>query len=147
MPILTAPQRAHREVLSVSRELKVFCGNACRDLAQSVCEHLKLPLGNCTVQRFANGEVRVQIEENVRGTDVFVIQSTSEPVNEHLMELLILIDALRRASAGEIAAVVPFFGYARQDRKDQPRVPITAKLVANLITTAGADRVVTMDLH
>jgi len=131
----------------VPRELKVFSGSACRDLALSVCEHLKLPLGNCLTQRFANGEVRIQIEENVRGADVFLIQSTSEPVNEHLMELLIMMDALRRASAGEITAVIPFFGYARQDRKDQPRVPITAKLVANLITTAGADRVVTMDLH
>ena len=141
------PQRSHREVTSVPRELKVFSGSACRDLALSVCEHLKLPLGNCLTQRFANGEVRIQIEENVRGADVFLIQSTSEPVNEHLMELLIMMDALRRASAGEITAVIPFFGYARQDRKDQPRVPITAKLVANLITTAGADRVVTMDLH
>jgi len=127
--------------------LAVFSGNANVPLASAICRCLKVPLCDCDVGRFSEGEIRVKINENVRGKDVFVIQPTSPPPNDHLMELLIMIDALRRASARRITAVVPYYGYARQDRKDQPRVPITAKLVANLITTAGANRVLTMDLH
>lgn len=116
-------------------------------LAQSIARHLKVPLGDLTLSRFSEGEIRVKINENIRGKDVFIIQPTCPPPNETLMELLILLDAIRRASAQRITAVMPYFGYARQDRKDQPRVPITAKLVANLITAAGANRVLTMDLH
>ncbi|MDI3316221.1 MAG: ribose-phosphate pyrophosphokinase [Bacillota bacterium] len=127
--------------------LKIFSGNANPHLAQEICDYLKVPLGNVEVGRFSNGEIRVSIRENVRGIDVFVVQPTSQPVNDNLMELLILIDALRRASAGRITAVVPFYGYARQDRKTRGREPITAKLVANLITVAGANRVLTVDLH
>jgi ribose-phosphate pyrophosphokinase len=129
------------------RELKVFTGNANAMLARSICEHLKIRLGEATVSCFSDGEIRVRIDENVRGADVFVIQSCCEPINSSIMELLIMIDALKRSSASRITAVIPYFGYARQDRKDQPRVPITAKLMADLITTAGADRVLTMDLH
>ncbi len=128
-------------------KLSVFTGNAHRKLAEDICEHLGIPLGDALVGRFSDGEVRVKINENVRGKDVFVIQPTCPPANDNLMELLIMIDALKRASAKRITAVMPYYGYARQDRKDQPRVPITAKLVANLITVAGADRVLTMDLH
>ncbi|HOV60055.1 MAG TPA: ribose-phosphate pyrophosphokinase [Candidatus Hydrogenedentes bacterium] len=127
--------------------MKIFCGNASRTLAQGICNHLGVPVGNAIVSTFSDGEIRVQILEHVRGRDVFLINSTSPPVNNHLMELLILIDAARRASAGRITAVVPYFGYARQDRKDKARVPITAKLVANLISAAGADRLLTVDLH
>jgi ribose-phosphate pyrophosphokinase len=116
-------------------------------LASAICGYLKVRLSHCLVGRFSEGEIRVKINENIRGKDVFVVQPTCPPPNDTLMELLIMIDALRRASARRITAVMPYFGYARQDRKDQPRVPITAKLVANLITTAGADRVLTMDLH
>ena len=129
------------------RELRIFSGNANLALARSICEHLKIRLGEATVSCFSDGEIRVRIDENVRGADVFVIQSCSEPINSSIMELLIMIDALKRSSASRITAVIPYFGYARQDRKDQPRVPITAKLMADLITTAGADRVLTMDLH
>ena len=129
------------------RELKIFSGNANLALARSICEHLKIRLGEATVSSFSDGEIRVRVDENVRGADVFVIQSCSEPINSSIMELLIMIDALKRSSASRITAVIPYFGYARQDRKDQPRVPITAKLMADLITTAGADRVLTMDLH
>jgi ribose-phosphate pyrophosphokinase len=125
----------------------LFSGNGHRAFAQAVAEAMGLPLGDMTVGRFSEGEIRVKINQNVRGRDVFVIQPTCPPVNENLMELLIMLDALRRASARRITAVLPYFGYARQDRKDQPRVPITAKLVANLITVAGANRVLTMDLH
>ena len=128
-------------------DLMVFCGNANRELATSIGAYLQVPLGEILVGRFSEGEVRVKIEQDVRGRDVFLIQPTCPPVNDHLMELLIMIDAFRRASARRITAVVPYYGYARQDRKDQPRVPITAKLVANLIAGAGADRVLTMDLH
>jgi len=127
--------------------MNIFTGNANPRLAQEICRYLKIPLGDAIVTTFSEGEVRVKINENVRGKDVFIVQPTCTPVNNNLMELLILIDALKRASAKRITAVLPYFGYARQDRKDQPRVPITAKLVANLITTAGADRVLTMDLH
>ncbi len=127
--------------------LAVFSGNAHRKLAEDICSHLGIPLGDALVSRFSDGEVRVKINENVRGKDVFVIQPTCPPANDNLMELLIMIDALKRASAKRITAVIPYYGYARQDRKDQPRVPITAKLVANLLTVAGANRVLTMDLH
>ena len=131
----------------MNRELKIFSGNANPSLAQEIAVYLGQKLGEATVSSFSDGEVRVKIDENVRGADVFVVQSCCQPVNDSLMELLIIIDALKRSSANRITAVVPYFGYARQDRKDQPRVPITAKLVADLITTAGADRVLSMDLH
>jgi ribose-phosphate pyrophosphokinase len=127
--------------------LLIFSGNANKDLALKICKFLKIDLGNASVDKFTDGEIRVKINENVRGHDVFVIQSTSCPSNDNLMELLIMIDALKRASAQRITAVLPYFGYARQDRKDQPRVPITAKLVANVLTVAGADRILTVDLH
>ncbi|HEX6989214.1 MAG TPA: ribose-phosphate pyrophosphokinase, partial [Bacillota bacterium] len=133
-------------VLGGSR-LKIFSGNATPDLAREIAEHLGTTLGEIEVDRFSNGEVRVIVNESVRGADVFVVQSTCEPVNDALMELLIMIDAFRRASARRITAVIPFYGYARQDRKTRGREPITAKLVANLIATAGADRVLSMDLH
>jgi ribose-phosphate pyrophosphokinase len=131
----------------VNRELKLFTGNANPSLAKEISAYLGLELGHATVTTFSDGEVRVKIDENVRGADVFVMQSCCEPVNTSIMELLIMIDALKRSSATRITAVIPYFGYGRQDRKDQPRVPITAKLVADLITTAGAHRVLTMDLH
>lgn len=127
--------------------MNIFAGNANPELAREICKYLKIPLGDALVTAFSEGEIRIKINENVRGKDVFIVQPTCPPVNNNLMELLILIDALRRASAKRITAVLPYFGYARQDRKDQPRVPITAKLVANLITTAGADRILTVDLH
>jgi len=127
--------------------LAIFSGNANLELAKAICEHLNVSLTNVLVARFSEGETRVEIKENIRGKDVFIIQPTSPPPNENLMELLVLIDAARRASADRITAVLPYYGYARQDRKDQPRVPITAKLVANLIVAAGANRVLTMDLH
>src|SRR6187431_2019356 len=127
--------------------MKLMTGNANRALALSIADYLELPLTDASVRRFADEEIFVEIHENVRGEDVFVVQSTGYPVNDNLMELLICIDALRRASAKRITAVIPYFGYARQDRKPGPRTPISAKLVANLITTAGADRVLTMDLH
>ncbi len=133
--------------MSYHPALKIFTGNANRPLAESICKAIGLPLGEATVTSFPDGESFVKINENVRGYDVFLIQSTCPPSNHHLMELLIMIDAAKRASAHRITAVVPFYGYARQDRKDQPRVPITAKLVANLLTAAGANRVLTMDLH
>ena len=127
--------------------MKLICGNSNRPLAEAIAAHMRVPLAECNVRRFADEEVFVEIQENVRGDDVYVIQSTSYPANDNLMELLVLIDALRRSSAGRITAVIPYFGYARQDRKSSPRTPITAKLVANMITQAGADRVLTMDLH
>ena len=127
--------------------IKLLAGNSNPALAQGIADHLKRPLAKAVVRRFADMEVFVEIQENVRGADCFVIQSTSFPANDHLMELLIIIDALRRSSARRITAVVPYFGYARQDRKPGPRTPISAKLVANLITRAGADRVMTLDLH
>ena len=131
----------------MNHEMKVFTGNSNRGLAEEICRHLKIPLGEALVSTFSDGEVMVQINENVRGRDIFVIQSFSNPVNNHIMELLIMLDAFKRASAYRITAVIPYYGYARQDRKVQPRVPITAKLVADLITTAGADRALTIDLH
>ena len=127
--------------------MKLVSGNSNRPLAEAIAAYLNLPLTKCSVRRFADMEVFVEIQENVRGEDVFVVQSTSFPTNDHLMELLIIIDALRRASARRVTAVMPYFGYARQDRKPGPRTPISAKLVANLIERAGADRVMTVDLH
>jgi len=128
-------------------DLKLFSGNANRALAEEIAKALQLTLSDAEVSRFSDGEVRVQINENVRGTDVFVIQPTCPPVNDNLMELLIMIDALKRASARRITAVLSYYGYGRQDRKDQPRVPITSKLVADLLTSAGVDRVLALDLH
>ncbi len=127
--------------------IKIFTGNANRELVKNICQELGNTLGACDVTHFSDGEINVNIGETVRGCDVFIIQSTNTPVNDNLMELLILIDAVKRASAGRINAVIPYYGYARQDRKTKAREPITAKLVANLLTTAGADRVVGMDLH
>jgi ribose-phosphate pyrophosphokinase len=127
--------------------MKLVAGNSNRPLAEAIAAYLKIPLSRCIVRRFADMEIFVEVQENVRGEDVFIIQSTSAPANDHLMELLIIIDALRRASARRITAVIPYFGYARQDRKPGPRTPISAKLVANMIDRAGADRVLTLDLH
>lgn len=129
------------------KDIKIFAGNSNRSLAEEIAAKIGLPLGASNVGRFSDGEIAISINEVVRGSDTFIIQSTCTPVNDNLMELLILIDALRRASAGRITAVIPYYGYARQDRKAKARDPISAKLVANLITTAGADRVLTMDLH
>jgi ribose-phosphate pyrophosphokinase len=128
-------------------ELKIFSGRAHPALAAEICDYLKLPLGQLTLYNFSDGENYCQIDENVRGADVFVLQPTCSPVNEHVMELLILLDAFRRSSASRITAVMPYFGYARQDKKDKPRVPIAAKLMADLLTASGADRILTMDLH
>jgi ribose-phosphate pyrophosphokinase len=127
--------------------VKIFSGTSNPPLARAICAGIGMELGKCTVNAFPDGETFVKIEENVRGEDVFLVQSTSPPTNHHLMEMFIMMDALRRASASRITAVLPFYGYARQDRKDQPRVPITAKLVANLLVAAGASRVLAMDLH
>ena len=127
--------------------LKIFSGSSNPALASDVCKYLGIPLGGAKIERFPDGEKAVRVEDDVRGRDCFVVQSTCEPVDEHLIELLIFLDCLRRASASRITAVIPYFGYARQDRKDEGRVPITAKLVANMITTAGADRVLAIDLH
>ena len=134
-------------MLRSSPELKIFSGSAHRELAQRICTFIGVPLGDAVVASFPDGETFVKINENIRGRDVFFVQPTCPPTNQNLMELLIMVDAARRASAARITTVIPFFGYARQDRKDQPRVPITAKLVANLLTAAGVDRVLTMDLH
>ena len=127
--------------------MRIFAGNANRPLAEKIAEYLDQPLGEVAISRFPDGEIHVKIIENIRGRDVYIVQPTCYPPNENLMELLIMIDAARRASAAQITAVIPFYGYARQDRKDQPRVPITAKLVANLLAAAGTDRVIAMDLH
>ena len=127
--------------------MKIFSGTANEPLARAICQSIGLELGKCTVKPFPDGETFVKIDENVRGEEVFIVQPTSPPTNHHLMELFIMMDALRRASAKRITAVMPFYGYARQDRKDQPRVPITAKLIANLLVAAGANRILTMDLH
>ena len=128
-------------------DIKIFAANSSKELAQKIADQMGMPLCKCEVSTFSDGEIAVSIQETVRGSDVFVVQSTNAPVNNNLMELLIMIDALKRASAGRITAVMPYYGYARQDRKSKSRDPITAKLVADLITTAGADRVLTMDLH
>lgn len=129
------------------REIKIFTGNANKSFAEKICNELGIALGGSQVGKFSDGEISVHISDSVRGADVFVIQPTCPPINENLMELLIIIDALKRASAGRINAVIPYYGYARQDRKTKAREPITAKLVADILTTAGADRVVSMDLH
>jgi ribose-phosphate pyrophosphokinase len=136
-----------REESGTFDKMRVFTGNSNVALSQMICEHLGIPLGKAQVKRFSDGEIQVEINESVRGTDVFVIQSTCPPVNDHLMELLILIDALKRASAARINAVIPYYGYARQDKKVVPRAPISAKLVADLITTAGTSRLLTIELH
>ena len=128
-------------------DLKLFSGRANRELAERICNYLGLPVGAISIGNFPDGEISCKIDEDVRGRDVFLVQPTCPPVNENLMELLIMIESCKRASAERITAVMPYYGYARQDRKDEGRVPITAKLVANLITRAGADRVLTMDLH
>ena len=127
--------------------MKIFSGTSNEPLARAICKSIGVPLGKCDIKPFPDGETFLKIEENVRGEEVFIIQPTSPPTNHNLMELFIMIDALRRASAKRITAVLPFYGYARQDRKDQPRVPITAKLVANLLVAAGANRILTIDLH
>ena len=134
-------------MIAHGNKIKLFAGNGTPKLAQAIAKELNMPLGAVRASKFSDGETSVQIDETVRGCDVFVIQSTCTPVNDNLVELLVMIDALKRASAGRITAVIPYFGYARQDRKARPRDPITAKLVADLLTTAGADRVLTMDLH
>ena len=134
-------------MISHGKEIKVFSGNSNPKLANQICNQLFKNLGDCTCAHFADGECSISVHEPVRGADVFIVQSTSKPVNDNLMEMLVMIDAMRRASAGRITAVIPYFGYARQDRKAKSRDPISAKLVANLITAAGADRVLTMDLH
>ena len=134
-------------MISHGKNVKVFSANANKSLAEGICRKLWLPLGDSTVTSFADGEVSMTINESVRGSDVFLVQPTCKPVNDHLMELLVMIDACKRASAGRITAVMPYFGYARQDRKAKGRDPISAKLVANMIEAAGADRVLTMDLH
>ena len=134
-------------MIAYGNNIKIFCGNANPEFAQTICNKLNLPMGRSVVRSFADGEASVSLEETVRGMDVFLVQSTCKPVNDNLMELLVMIDACRRASAGRITAVIPYFGYARQDRKAKSRDPISAKLVANMITVAGADRVLTMDLH
>jgi ribose-phosphate pyrophosphokinase len=127
--------------------LKIFSGTSNRNLSEEICQYVDVPLGAATVTQFPDNETFVKINENIRGADVFIIQSTCPPANHNIMEMLIMIDAARRASAQRITAVIPFFGYARQDRKDQPRVPITSKLIANLLVTAGANRILTLDLH
>ena len=131
----------------MTRDLKIFTGNAHPELGEAIARSLKMPLGRAHLARFSDGEVWFQIQDNVRGADVFVVQPTAPPVNENIMELLVMLDAFKRSSASRITAVIPYYGYARQDRKDKPRVPISAKLVADLLSTAGTDRILTMDLH
>jgi ribose-phosphate pyrophosphokinase len=131
----------------MSHELRIFTGNAHPALGESICKSLGVPLGRAHLARFSDGEVWFQIKDNVRGADVFVVQPTGPPVNENLMELLVMLDAFKRSSASRLTAVIPYYGYARQDRKDKPRVPISAKLVADLLSAAGTDRILTMDLH
>ena len=133
--------------MAYTRDMKIFSGSASRALTQGVCAHLETEMGRADVDTFSDGEIKVQIGENIRGRDVFLVNSTCPPVNRHLMELLIMVDASKRASAERVTTVLPYFGYARQDRKDKARVPITAKLVANLLTAAGSDRVIAVDLH
>src|SRR6476620_3874161 len=141
------PLRGEGLMSTALGDLKVFSGSAHPQLAREIAEFLGIPLGQARLRRFPDSEVSFQIDENIRGTDVFIVQPTSNPVDQHLMELLVMVDAFRRSSAARITVVVPYYGYARQDRKDKPRVPISAKLVANLISAAGANRVLTMDLH
>jgi len=130
-----------------NKDIKIICGNSNRPFAEDVCQNIGLRLGNTTVSTFSDGEIAVSVDDSMRGSDVFIIQSTSTPINDHLMEMLIMVDACKRASASRVTCVMPYFGYARQDRKVKARDPISAKLVANLITSAGTDRVLTMDLH
>ncbi len=134
-------------MIAYSENIRIFCGNSNPKFAETICKELGIPMGKAVVKHFADGEASVSLEETVRGADVFLVQSTCKPVNDHLMELLVMIDACRRASAGRITAVIPYFGYARQDRKAKSRDPISAKLVANMLTASGADRILTMDLH
>jgi len=134
-------------VFNGRKKLKIFTGSANKDLAGKIADHLSIPLGAARVIRFSDGEITIYIEESVRGSDIFIVQPLSSPANENIMELLIMIDAMKRASAKDINLVIPYYGYARQDRKTKARAPITAKLIADLLTSAGADRVVTMDLH
>src|SRR5271156_5818621 len=141
------PERKRHQKLAEDRRFKIFSGTANRKLSEEICKHIGVPLGETKSQRFADGEIYFQLLENVRGVDVFVVQPTCNPVDQHLVELLIMIDALKRASAGRITVVVPYYGYARQDRKDRPRVAISSKLIADLLTTAGANRALFMDLH
>jgi ribose-phosphate pyrophosphokinase len=133
--------------MDLMNDFAVFSGNSNRPLVQKICEYLKVPMGGAKVTTFSDGEIQIEIEENVRSKDIFVVQSTCSPVNDHLVELLLMIDAFNRSSARRITAVIPYYGYARQDKKVAPRVPISAKLVADLLTVSGADRVITMDLH
>jgi ribose-phosphate pyrophosphokinase len=146
---MAAPKLLHQEPVKAMRfnHFKVFSGTANPELATQICEHLGCPLGAATVRQFSDGEVHLQVQENVRGADVFVVQPTCTPVDRHLMELLLMMDALKRASAERITAVLPYYGYARQDRKDRPRMPISARLVASVIERAGADRILALDLH
>ena len=146
-PAKAAPERKRSGRLSEAKRFKIFCGEANKPLAEEVCQFVGVPLGQTKMQRFADGEIYFQLLENVRGADIFVIQPTCRPVDQHLMELLIMIDALKRASASRITVVMPYYGYARQDRKDRPRVAISSKLVADLLTTAGANRALLVDLH
>ncbi len=134
-------------MIAYGENIQVFCGNSNPEFAKTICKELGLDMGKAVVKHFADGEASVTLEETVRGADVFLVQSTCKPVNDHLMELLVMIDACRRASAGRVTAVIPYFGYARQDRKAKSRDPISAKLVANMLTAAGVDRILTMDLH
>ncbi len=146
-PKATTPVKPGPAANSYSDRLRVFCGNAHPDLARDIARHLNVPVGDMVTTRFNDGEIRVQVEESARGTDVFIVQPTCRPVNDNLMELLIMIDAFRRASAERITVVLPYYGYARQDKKIKPREPVTARLIADLITEAGATRVVCVDLH
>jgi ribose-phosphate pyrophosphokinase len=143
----TAPEKKRSGRLSESKRIKIFCGSSNPALCEEICKFVGVPLGETRLQRFSDGEVHFQLLENVRGADVFLVQPTSWPVDQHLVELLIMMDALKRASAGRITVVIPYYGYARQDRKDRPRVAITSKLVADLLTTAGANRALLVDLH
>src|SRR5271156_2611445 len=143
----SAPDRKRPGRLSEDKRVKIFCGSSNRALAEEICKFVGVPLGETRLQRFSDGEVHFQLLENVRGADVFLVQPTCFPVDQHLVELLIMMDALKRASAGRITVVIPYYGYARQDRKDRPRVAITSKLVADLLTTAGANRALLVDLH
>lgn len=138
---------ANNDFENEKKGMLIFCGNSNKPLAEKVCSYLKVPCGKCKLNTFSDGEIQVEIHDNVRSKDVYVIQSTCNPVNHNLMELLLMVDALKRASARRITAVIPYYGYARQDRKVAPRVPISAKLVADLLTKAGVHRVITMDLH
>src|ERR1035438_3012093 len=142
-----APERKRTRNLTEDKRFKLFSGTANKPLAEEIARHIGVQVGEAKIQRFADGEVYFQLLENVRGVDVFVVQPTCYPVDQHLVELLIIIDALKRASAARITVVVPYYGYARQDRKDRPRVAISAKLIADLLTTAGANRALFVDLH